>query len=296
MSRAMACSPVKWAGISRENGFWRRLRARKDGMAGLILIGVLAVSCYFPAALTPFDPDAQGDLLTEQYLPPSAAHYFGTDRYARDVFARVLYGGRISLTIALCTVALSVSIGMLYGAFSGYRGGFVDAVMMRLLDFLLAFPIVFLVLAVVAIFRPSHWFLIPLLAFSNWMETARLIRGEVLSLKEREFVLAARSLGLGRWRILFRHILPHAVTPALVTIPLKVGDIILLESALSYLGVGVQPPTASWGNIISDGRDVLLEHWWVSTFAGLFLVLAVLGFNFVGESIRAANTPRSLHR
>ncbi|KAA3618881.1 MAG: ABC transporter permease [Calditrichaeota bacterium] len=276
-----------------ENSVWKKIIRNKAAVTGSILLSVFMISCFVPTIWTSALPDAQGDILDDSNLPPSLEHPFGTDKFARDVLSRVLYGGRVSLTIAMGTVTLSVIIGVFYGAISGYAGGLIDAAMMRLLDLLLAFPVVMLAIAIAAIYQPDYWYLIPLLAFTGWMETARLVRAEVLSVKEREFVLAAECLGLPRQRILVAHILPNSIAPVLLLIPLKIGDTILLESSLSFLGIGVQPPVPSWGNMISDGRAGLSEHWWMIAFAGLFLILTVIAFNLIGEALRDANNPRN---
>ena len=235
-----------------------------------------------------YDPIQQGDLLTERYLSPSTEHPFGTDKFGRDIFSRVLHGGRISLAIAFSVVLLSITLGLIYGAISGYCGGFLDSAMMRILDFLLAFPAIFLIIAMATVFQVSHWYLIPLLSLTGWMESARLIRAEVLSVKERDFILAAKGLGFTHARILIKHIIPNCLNPVLVAATLKVGEVILLESALSFLGIGVRPPIPSWGNIINDGREVLLSAWWVATFPGIFIVLAVMSFNLISDGFQQA--------
>lgn len=265
---------------------------RKLGYAGLLFIILLIFCTIFSNLLTSHDPDTQGDILKTRYLKPSPDHPFGTDKFGRDVFARVLYGGRISLTIAVSVVVLAIGFGVMYGALSGYFGGWIDSIMMRGLDFWLAFPAIFLIMTVIALFRPNHWYLIPLLSFTSWMETARIVRAEVLSVKTREFVLAATCLGFTHTRILTRHIIPHCLTPVIVSIPLKIGEMILLESALSFLGVGVQPPVASWGSIINDGQNVLLQAWWISTFPGIFIALTVMSFNLIGEWFRELFIPK----
>ncbi len=287
------------AGIAEKNRFFaqqqhfhQRWIDNRVAILGAIVLCALMLSCFVPAIWTDFAPDAQADILDASNLPPSVTHPFGTDKFARDVLSRILYGGRVSLSIALGTVTLSVLIGVFYGAISGYCGGFVDALLMRLLDLLLAFPVVMLAIAIAALYQPHYLYLIPLLALTGWMETARLVRAEVLSVKEREFVLAAQCLGLRRRRILLAHILPNAIAPALVSIPLKIGDTILLESSLSFLGIGVQPPVPSWGNMINDGRTALPEYWWVVGFAGFFLILTVIAFNLIGDALRQANNPR----
>jgi len=272
--------------------FWAHFRHHKPAIVGLVFIGLLALSSIFSGLITKYDPNLQGDLLKERYLSPSWEHPFGTDKFSRDILSRVLHGGRISLTIAFSVVILSITIGLFYGTISGYFGGLIDSVMMRFLDFLLAFPSIFLIITVVAVFHMNHWYLIPVLSLTGWMETARIVRGEVLSLKERDFILAAKGLGFSYSRILFRHIIPNCLTPVIVVATLKVGEVILLESALSFLGIGVQPPIASWGNIINDGREALLRAWWVSTFPGMFIVLSVMSFNLIGDGLRDSLSAR----
>jgi peptide/nickel transport system permease protein len=252
---------------------------------GLFCIVLLILCTVFSNYLTDYEPSHQGDLLTERYLKPSWEHPFGTDKFGRDVFSRVLYGGRISVTIAFSVVFLTIVLGTFYGTISGYAGGMLDTVMMRFLDFFLAFPAIFFIITISAILQLDHWYLIPILALTGWMETARLVRAEVLTVKERDYVLAAKGMGFGRARILLRHVIPNCLSPVIVAATLKVGEVILLESALSFLGIGVQPPTPSWGNIINDGRDVLLRAWWVATFPGLFIVLSVVSFNFISEGL-----------
>jgi peptide/nickel transport system permease protein len=268
-----------------------RLWKKKTMLIGLIGVALLVLMSIFSGWITSSDPVVHGNLLTERYLSPSGDHPFGTDKFGRDVFSRVLYGGRISLTIAISVVVLAMTIGLFYGTVSGYLGGWLDASLMRFLDFLLAFPSIFLIITVVAVFGMSHWYLIPVLALTGWMETARIVRAEVLSVKERDFILAAVGLGLSRVRILARHIIPNCLTPVIVAATLKVGEVILIESALSFLGIGVQPPVPSWGNIINDGRDVLLRAWWISTFPGFFIVASVVSFSLLGDGIRSWLSP-----
>lgn len=267
------------------------LRKRKSVLLALNFLLLIFLLTIFSSFFTVYQPDEQGDLISERYLAPSLQHPFGTDKFARDVFSRVLYGGRISLTIGLSVVFLSVTIGILYGAISGYSRRWIDALMMRFLDFILAFPVIFLMIAIIAIFRPNFRYLILVLGLTGWMEIARLVRAEVLVLKEKEFIQAAKGFGFSHVHILFKHLIPNCLTPVLVAIPLKIGEIILLESALSFIGVGVQPPTASWGSIIYSGKDVLLNAWWISTIPGVFIVLTVLCFNLVGEAMRNYLSP-----
>jgi len=258
----------------------------RKAIIGLAIVLIMLLSSFLSTPISGYDPDSHGDIVKERYLAPSGSHPFGTDKFGRDLLSRVLYGGRISLMIAISVVAISMTIGVLYGSISGYFGGRIDSIMMRILDFLLAFPLIFLVITLIALFKMTHWYLIPLLAFTSWMETARLIRAEVLSLKEREYIMAVQGLGYSHLRIIFVHVIPNCLSVVLVTVPLKIAEVILLESALSFLGIGVQPPTASWGNIINDGREVLTSAWWVSTIPGIFITFTVLSFHLISDGIK----------
>jgi peptide/nickel transport system permease protein len=272
--------------LSQGQLFLYRLRKSKLAFVGLAFIIFLICMSALAPVIVQKDPNAQGDLVYYRYLSPSFEHPFGTDKFARDVFSRVWYGARISLMVAFSVVILSLTIGLLYGTISGFFGGWIDSLMMRILDFILAFPVIFLLIIVVAVFNPNVYHFILLLSITGWMESARMIRAEVLSVKERDYVQAAVSLGLSRFRILFFHVIPNCLTPLLVMAPLKIGRVILLESALSFLGIGIQPPTASWGNIIHDGSRVLVHAWWIATIPGIFIVLTVMSFNFIGEGIK----------
>ncbi len=216
----------------------------------------------------------------------------GTDKYGRDVYTRILYGARISLSIGFIAVGISVTLGTLVGAVSGYFGGIVDTVLMRLVDTLISFPRLVLLITVIALFEPSITVVVVVLGLTLWPSTARIVRGEVLSLREREFIEAAHALGLSAPRIILRHVVPNVMGPVIVAATLGLGNIILIEAGLSFLGLSAPPPTPSWGNIITDGREYLVDAWWVSTFPGLAIVFTVVAFNLIGDGLRDALDPR----
>lgn len=222
----------------------------------------------------------------------SRSFLLGTDQYGRDILSRVIYGSRISLSIGFLVVLISVTLGTIVGVSSGYFGGIVDNTLMRIVDILIAFPALFLILIIIATFGNSIFLIVITLSFTGWMGVARIVRSQVLSLKEQEFILAAKSLGLSNLRIIFRHLVPNTLTPVIVAATLRIGSIILTEAGLSFLGLGVQPPTPSWGNIINEGRDSLLNHWWISTFPGIAILTTVVCFNLIGDGVRDALDPR----
>ena len=225
-------------------------------------------------------------------MPPSPDHYLGTDTLGRDVLSRIIFGARISLLVGFVAVGIATLIGLFIGALAGYYGGWVDSALMRLVDLMLCFPTLFLILAVIALLGPSIWNIMAVIGFTGWMGVARLVRAEFLSLREREFVTAARALGAGDTRLILRHMLPNALTPVMISATLGVAGAILTESALSFLGLGVQPPTPSWGNILTAGKDNIEIAWWLSVFPGLAILVTVMSYNLLGEGIREAIDPR----
>jgi peptide/nickel transport system permease protein len=284
------------AGAPTGFGGWRatldsfsRSRSARLGLLVVLLLGLVALVAPL---LAPFDPLRPGALLTERMVGPSAAHLMGTDQSARDVFSRLLYGARISLGIGVLAVGIAMTLGTLLGAVAGYLGGWVDTAAMRLVDMVIAFPRLVLLITVVALFQPSVLLIVVVLGLTLWPSTARIVRAEVLVVREREFVQAARALGYSRRRIILRHVVPNVLAPVIVAATLGIGDTIVLEAGLSFLGLGVQPPVPSWGTMVADGRNFLLGAWWLSTFPGLAIVLTVLSFNLVGDGLRDALDPR----
>jgi len=268
---------------------WRQLRHNSMALvgAGIILIMFLMAAV---ASFSSIDPAAID--ISQSLLPPSIAHPLGTDDLGREVLVRMLYGARISLLVGFVAVGISTIIGIILGSLAGYYGGWVDALVMRFVDIMLCFPTFFLILAVIAFLDPSIWNIMIVIGLTSWMGIARLIRAEFLSLRQRDFVLAAQALGASDLRLIFRHILPNAMSPVLVSATLGVAGAILTESALSFLGIGVQPPTPSWGNMLIIGKQTLGSAWWLSVFPGLAILITVFGYNLLGEGIRDALDPR----
>lgn len=270
--------------------WWRRFSRKPLAVSGAGIISFLAAVALFAPWLAPYDPQA---IDTWHILAsPAPVHWFGTDALGRDCLSRMIYGARISLLVGLVAVGLATVIGALLGALAGYLGGWIDGLIMRAVDVMLCFPTIFLIMAVIAFLDPSIWNIMIVIGLTSWMGVARLVRAEFLSLRQREFVLAARVLGASDARIVFSHILPNALAPVLVSATLGVGGAILTESALSFLGIGVQPPTPSWGNMLTEGKDNLEIAWWLSVFPGLAILTTVLGYNLLGEGLRDALDPR----
>jgi len=269
---------------------WRRFSRNRLALTGAIIVVLLIVVAIFADIISPYDPMAID--VHNVLSPPSRAHPFGTDDLGRDVLSRMLYGSRVSLRVGFVAVGLAMMVGVIIGSIAGFYGGKVDAILMRFVDIMLAFPTFFLILAVIAILEPSIYTIMAVIGFTGWMDVARLVRAEFLTLKERDYVIAARSIGAGNLRIIFRHILPNALSPVFVAATFGIAGAILIESGLSFLGLGVQPPSPSWGNILTSGKDNIEVAWWLSLFPGLAILVTVLSYNLVGEGLRDALDPR----
>ena len=259
---------------------------------GIVLC--MAFFAVFAPYLTPYSPtEPNVDMML---LPPSSSHVLGTDAVGRDIFTRLLYGARVSLWVGFIAVGISSAIGIALGLISGYFGGIIDEIIMRLVDIKLCFPSFFLILAVIAFLEPSVTNIMVVIGLTSWTGLTRLVRAETLSLRERDFVLAAKLSGASKFRILFVHILPNTLAPVFVSATLGIAGAILVESSLSFLGLGVQPPYPSWGNMLLDGKDVLSNAPWLSLFSGLAIFITVLGYNLLGESLRDMLDPRLKQR
>jgi len=275
-------------------GFDRRFSGNVTAVVGLaVVLAVLCAAILAPVLSGGVDPNDASDPARTRYQAPSGEHPFGTDKLGRDVWARSLYGARTSLGVALAAVLLSALFGVGWGAAAGFAGRRVDDVMMRVVDGLLAFPRLVLVLTLVALFSHSVGLLIVTIAVTGWMGIARLVRGEILRLRNREFVHAAVATGVSRSRLVGRHLLPNAAGAVVVSATLNVGAVILLESYLSFLGLGVGPPAPSWGSMVFDGREMLVEAWWVAAFPAMAITIAVVAFNLMGDGLRDALETRS---
>jgi peptide/nickel transport system permease protein len=272
---------------------WQQFAHNKLAVVGSALVVALFFVAALAPVLSPQHPTAFGDMTATRFQAPGAAFALGSDQFGRDVLTRLLHGARISLGVAFVSVVLSIFFGITVGLLAGYRGGWVDTVLMRFVDLLLAFPRIFLVLLVISLAEPSIWLVVAVLAVTGWMATARLVRGEVLSIRERDYVQAARALGIPTWRIVTRHVLPNSMAPIVVSATLMIGNVILAESVLSFLGLGVPVPTPSWGAMVDEGRGVFPGVWWLATFPGLAITVTVVAFNLLGDGLRDAWDPRT---
>lgn len=275
--------------VSPAADVWRRFRRNRLALAGLALVAFLALTAALAPVVAPYDPlQVNLDL---QFHPPSAQHLFGTDVYGRDLLSRIISGARISLVIGFVPSILSMAIGATLGVLAGYYGRQIDAIIMRLADVVLAFPSLLLAMVVTYTLGASLYTLFIALSVVRWASAARVVRSQTLSVKERDFVLAARAVGVSDRRIMFRHIIPNCLAPILVLLTLNIPDAIMAEAGLSFLGVGAQPPTPSWGLMINEAQQYLFSAPWASILPGVAILLTVLGFNFVGDGLRDAMDP-----
>ena len=273
---------------------WARFRRNRFGMVGALIVLALYLVAIVAPLLTPYDPIATGDVPRMRYVPPCREHPLGTDKFGRDVFARVVYGSRISLMIGFLAAAITVIIGSLVGAAAGYLGGAADAILLRIVDALLSIPRLFLLLTCVALFSGSVWLIVILLGATGWMATARLVRAQVLSLRNLDYVKAAEALGAGGRGVIWRHLIPNTLGVIIVAATLRIGGIILAEASLGFLGLGVPPPAPSWGQMVFEGREALMSAWWLSTFPGIAIAVTVIGFNLLGDALKDAFDPRQI--
>ena len=288
---AVAATVVEPRQRSQRTLALERFREHRPALAGVAVLSLLALLCVFAPLVSPYDPEKTALLLI--YEPPSPQHPFGTDGVGRDLATRMLYGGRVSLSVGLLAVTVAVSIGTLVGTLAGFYGKWIDGLLMRFVDMMYSFPRLFLLILFGVFFKGMTFGVIILvLGLLSWMTTSRLVRASFLSLKHREFVEAARCVGARDRRIIFRHILPNSLAPIIVAATLGVAGAIIAESTLSFLGLGIQPPTPSWGNMLKDAPTEMNIAPWTAVFPGLFIFLAVVSINFIGDGLRDALDPR----
>ncbi|MEO7455616.1 MAG: ABC transporter permease [Gemmatimonadaceae bacterium] len=274
----------------------RRLRGDARAWIGLGTLAVMILIALLAPWIAPYDPNAQLDIAHLHSQAPSLAHPFGTDTFSRDVLSRMMHGARVSLAISIGAVTMAMIFGTLVGVIAGYAGGIVDAVLMRIVDAAFSIPSLLLLIVVIALWGEiGTVFLTFLIAGIAWFTVSRLVRAETLALRDADFVVAARALGVPSWRVLARHVLPNVIAPAIVAGTLAIGNVILLEAGLSYLGIGVRPPAASWGSIIQEGAERVSDLWWLTVFPGIALLITVFACNALGDALRDALDPRQLH-
>ena len=285
----------KQEGVSQWTLIRRRFVRNRAGVLGGYLVLVLILLALITPLITPYNPlliDVGGQLSA-----PGWRHLMGTDEFRRDIFSRVMYGARISLAIGFIAVSISATLGTAIGAISGYFGGLIDQALMWVTDLLLSLPRLVLLLAIIGFFRAagaqSLFLIVVVLGLTGWMGVARIVRSQVLSLKEQAFIQAARGIGLPTRILLLRHLIPNCLAPVIVYGSLAIGSTILVEASLSFLGLGVPPPTPTWGNIVNDGREYLRSAWWITMFPGGMIVFAVMSFNLLGDGLRDAMDPKT---
>ena len=270
---------------------WRRFRANRIAVGGLVVILLLAVMAIFAPFISPYDP------IDEIFRgmrggSPTFAHPFGYDHLGRDLLSRVIFGSRVALLVGLLATGIAVTLGVVIGAVAGYLGSWEDTLISRVIDTLMAFPIIALLVVLAAVLGPSLVTTVVVIGMTGWARFARVVRADIMSLKATDFVTAARAVGVRDWRIIWRHLLPNVMGPIIVLATLGIGGIIILESALSFLGLGIRPPNPSWGGTLSDGRAFILRYPHIAFFPGLMIVITVLAFNFLGDGLRDALDPR----
>ncbi len=291
MSTPAASVSTETGPATSTNTAWRRFRRHRLAMAGTATILVLAIGCFLGPYLLPFD-DTYIDIL-QRFAPPlSGVHVLGTDELGRDILARLMMGGRISLAIGFLAMAVAMAIGIAVGVIAGFYGGWLGSALVRFVDAVLCFPTIFLLLALAALTEPGILATTLLIAATSWMNVARIVEAQIRSLRERDFATAARSVGAGDLYIMFRSLLPNAMAPIVVAATLNVAKAILLESYISFLGYGIQPPASSWGNMLNNAQIYLTSAPWLAILPGLAITLAVTSFNFIGDGLRDALDPR----
>ncbi len=286
MSAPASSPPETEHGSSPWHDAWLRLRRNRLAVTGGVMLIVLSLACIVGPWLSPYDYAEQD--LENTFAAPGGAHWLGTDQLGRDLLVRVLYGGRISLGVGLCATFVALTIGVFYGAVAGWVGGRTDAVMMRIVDIIYALPFTIFVILLMVFFGRNIVLLFVAIGAVEWLTMARIVRGQIMSLKKMEFIEAARSLGFGNRRIIFRHLLPNALGPIIVYATLTIPAVMLLEAFLSFLGLGVQPPMSSWGTLIKDGAEKMEEYWWLLVFPGALFSLTLFSLNFLGDGLRDA--------
>jgi peptide/nickel transport system permease protein len=268
----------------------KRFSQNRLSLIGAVIVFLLVIISLLAPFISPYDPTTID--VHNVLSPPSREHLLGTDELGRDLLSRIIWGSRVSLKVGFIAVGIAITAGIIIGAIAGFYGGLIDNILMRFVDIMLAFPTFFLILAVISILEQSIFTIMVVIGLTNWMDVARLVRAEFLSLKEKDFVAAARAIGASDKRLIFNHILPNALSPVFVAATFGVAGAILIESGLSFLGLGVQPPEPSWGNILTSGKDNIEVAWWLSLFPGLAILITVLSYNLVGEGLRDALDPR----
>ncbi|WP_059140682.1 ABC transporter permease [Paenilisteria newyorkensis] len=285
--------PPEKAQLPRERTFWHFLLSEKRGLISIGILVLLALACGL-AFLSPYDPNALS--IQDKLLPPSSSHWFGTDDHGRDYFTRVLYGGRVSLTVGFLAMLIALVVGTVAGTISGFFGGIVDSLLMRFLDIFMSIPSFFLLMILNAYLKPGIGNIILIIGLLSWMDVARIVRAETLSLKEREFILYSKSSGAGVWHVIIRHIIPNAMPSIVVAASLNIAAAILTESALSFLGLGVQQPNSSWGSMLNNAQGYIGDATYLALFPGALILLTILSFNVLGDVFRKGLEPRDVHK